>query len=407
MSKVLVSDTKLVAIADAIRDKTGDEDSLSLDEMATTIAGLPEGLTAEDLTFSGNLLQFNDNGNLDRIFNKNSSLLTFSNVTNLQSAFRYSNYTGPLNIELTGGEITLSYFCNGATRSTPPTFTVKQGGGLLGSNRMGLTSGSYFMANMDNLETIPDNFFSNFSWSGNNKPAGSMVFVGLRKLSTYPSSFTNLNHNTVSWSGSFNSPYYNNFTNLFSMLALPDLPVPVFTNSGMFSNSFLNLPLVNKITFKGQNLNPNAPITMGWKNQTIDLSQKVGYYSQGNTNQMINGTNLTTDKALFQTGNESLEQILDRYNLLKNETIWFAAASANFQIDGQNVNKALAFSRYNHDSAVETINSLPDTTQNATPGNIIKFTAKAGYYTDGGAIENLTPEEIAVATAKGWTVTLV
>ena len=70
----------------------------------------------------------------------------------------------------------------------------------------------------------------------------------------------------------------------------------------------------------------------------------------------------------------------------------------------------MAYSRYNHTSAVNTINSLPDTSAYlATAGgtNTIKFKSNAGSATDGGAISNLTEEEIAVATAKGWTVSLV
>ena len=68
------------------------------------------------------------------------------------------------------------------------------------------------------------------------------------------------------------------------------------------------------------------------------------------------------------------------------------------------------YSKYNHDSAVETINSLPDTSAYiATAGgtNTIKFDGASGAKTDGGAINTLTEEEIAVAAAKGWTVTLV
>jgi hypothetical protein len=60
------------------------------------------------------------------------------------------------------------------------------------------------------------------------------------------------------------------------------------------------------------------------------------------------------------------------------------------------------YARYNHDSAVNTINSLPDTSAYGT--NTIKFRGIAGSATDGGAINTLTEEEIAVATAKGWTV---
>ena len=39
--------------------------------------------------------------------------------------------------------------------------------------------------------------------------------------------------------------------------------------------------------------------------------------------------------------------------------------------------------------------------------NTIKFKGESGSATDGGAINTLTAEEIAVATAKGWTVSLV
>jgi hypothetical protein len=69
----------------------------------------------------------------------------------------------------------------------------------------------------------------------------------------------------------------------------------------------------------------------------------------------------------------------------------------------------LSYCRYNHDSAVNTINSLPDTSAYlAEKGgtNTIKFRGTLGSKTDGGAINTLTEEEIAVATAKGWTVTL-
>jgi hypothetical protein len=84
------------------------------------------------------------------------------------------------------------------------------------------------------------------------------------------------------------------------------------------------------------------------------------------------------------------------YQALKNDPDWFT--------------QKLEYSRYNHDSAVATINSLPDTSAYlATAGgtNTIKFKGAAGSATDGGAINTLTEEEIAVAIAKGWTVTLV
>ena len=68
------------------------------------------------------------------------------------------------------------------------------------------------------------------------------------------------------------------------------------------------------------------------------------------------------------------------------------------------------YSRYNHDSAVATINSLPDTSAYLTANggtNTIKFENYNGNATDGGGIDALTEEEIAVAAAKGWTISFV
>lgn len=61
------------------------------------------------------------------------------------------------------------------------------------------------------------------------------------------------------------------------------------------------------------------------------------------------------------------------------------------------------YSLYNHDSAVETINSLPDCSGCAA--QTIQFAGNAGS-AYGKAISTLTAEEIAVATAKNWTVAI-
>lgn len=70
----------------------------------------------------------------------------------------------------------------------------------------------------------------------------------------------------------------------------------------------------------------------------------------------------------------------------------------------------LEWSFYGHSAAAETINSLPN--QNPCPDGYnrpctIIFEQNSGLNTDDGPISNLTAEEIAVATEKGWTVTLV
>lgn len=75
--------------------------------------------------------------------------------------------------------------------------------------------------------------------------------------------------------------------------------------------------------------------------------------------------------------------------------------------DGENPHY---YSRYDKASAIRTINSLPDTSAylaSAGGTNTIKFKGEAGLKTDNGAINTMTADEIAVATAKGWTVSFV
>ena len=129
-----------------------------------------------------------------------------------------------------------------------------------------------------------------------------------------------------------------------------------------------------------------TPYSVSWKGQVINLTDYIGFadrsYYITDYNSGITADKRVTDDATYQS--------------LKNDPDWFTTD--------------VAYSRYNHDSAVRTINSLPDTSAYlATAGgtNTIKFKGESGSATDGGAINTLTPEEIAVATAKGWTVTLV
>jgi hypothetical protein len=130
-----------------------------------------------------------------------------------------------------------------------------------------------------------------------------------------------------------------------------------------------------------------SPVVWQAKNQTLSFTSNVGYNGNFNYQNSFTTYNsgITADKDV--TGTTS-------YEALKNDPDWFTGKKE--------------YSRYNHDSAVNTINSLPDTSAylaSAGGTNTIKFTGAAGSATDGGAINTLTEEEIAVAAAKGWTVT--
>ena len=131
-----------------------------------------------------------------------------------------------------------------------------------------------------------------------------------------------------------------------------------------------------------------TPKTANWKNQTIETtSTSKGTFGYGDYRPTKYNSGITEDKEVKDDAT---------YQALKNDPDWYS--------------KDINYSRYNHDSAVNTINSLPDTSAYLTANggtNTIKFKGQSGALTDGGAINTLTEEEIAIATAKGWTVSLV
>ena len=154
--------------------------------------------------------------------------------------------------------------------------------------------------------------------------------------------------------------------------------------SNAFTNAFKECYHLKNLTF-ATNEDGSAKIAR-WKNQTIDLSSYIGYANNA-------GYIYNYNSGLTVWGNITNSE---SYNTLKdNPDSW---------------TMDINYSRYNHDSAVATINSLPDTSAylSANGGtNTIKFNGAAGALTDGGAINTLTEAEIAVAAAKGWTISLV
>ena len=177
------------------------------------------------------------------------------------------------------------------------------------------------------------------------------------------------------------SLYYNLCYCCYCLDEILDIPVwrcQAAQNNNMFNSTFSQCNRLKDVTFETDN---GQPIVAKWKSQTIDLSNDVGQGYYPSFHGFTSATRVTDD-----TTYQALKNNPDRWT--------------------DNV----AYSRYDHDSAVRTINSLPDTSAYlATAGgtNTIKFKGAAGSSTDGGAINTLTAEEIAVATAKGWTVSLV
>ena len=231
-----------------------------------------------------------------------------------------------------------------------------------------------------NLRYLPT--FNNLDCSGRERYASKGAFRDCYSLRSIDPTFLkeiytkNGDNDTSQWYYMFGSCY-----------ALDEI---VGVNIGCSNQSigqhhypFANCTRAKNIIFATKE--DGTPYKWEKNNSFIDLTFRTGYA-------------LSPEYILnYNSGITANKEVKDdtTYQLLKNDPDWFTC----------DVN----YSRYNHDSAVRTINSLPDTSSAVTPSsgpNRIKFKGASGSKTDGGAISNLTAEEVAVATAKGWTVIL-
>ena len=166
--------------------------------------------------------------------------------------------------------------------------------------------------------------------------------------------------------------YSNLANNCYALNEIVNLPVAdVAFTSNVFINTARNCYRIKNFTFE-----PGK--TANWSNQRIDLTTYIGWY--------IDGTVFTN----WNSGCSGAMNNLTSYTNYKDSPDSYAL----------NVN----YSRYNKESAIATINSLPNCSSGT--GNIISFEGDSGSSTTGGAIKNLTEEQIAVAVSKGWTVSL-
>ena len=390
--KVTVNDTTLYDIANAIREKDGSLNSYYPADMGDAIRNLPSGggdnePTDEELTYSG------DCSNAFKaqswLIDRYGDRITTKGIANAQYMFRdceSSNIPFVLNFLNTSVGVNIGYMFYGAKIESAPTF-----------NDCKPSDATNLFSNCYRLVSVSDDFVDSIDWSkvdGATSQYGGYLtspFKFCYCLRSFPMKL--LSHGNPNIAASY-ANFKECFDTCYVLDEIVDLPNP-HTNATWTSNALGNIVQYN---FRLKNFTfalPNGePYTVKWKSQIIDLST-VGGDFQWNGNEIdyalrqskiVNVCGISADKLVYDDAT---------YQALKDDPDWFT-----FKI---------AYSRYNHDSAVATINSLPDASAYlASSGgtNTIKFKGAAGSATDGGAINTLTEEEIAVATSRGWTVTI-
>lgn len=176
------------------------------------------------------------------------------------------------------------------------------------------------------------------------------------------------------------------FSNCISLDEIVNVqPCPSETStwtSNAFSGWISNCGRLKRLTFATQE--DGSPFIRKWKSQSLGIPD--GWI----------GTSIEHWYETYNTGITKDKKVTDAesYARLKNDPDWYTTD--------------YRYSRFNHDSAVEMINSLPDTsaylaTQSGAV-NTLKIRSDQALYTDEGSCGSLTEAEIAVATARGWTI---
>lgn len=379
----LIQDTTLIGIADAVRGKGGTSEPIAVSELASAITNLPSGggdVEIEPIVLTGDC-SYGCGGALATAFiNMYGDKVSTDNITVATNMF-LNNECEEIPFKLnfkTSYAASLNYmFSHAHSLKTVPAF-----------NQVKPDNTSYIFSDCYNLNNLPEDFGVDWDWSTVNNSKSSYTqsrsytFQRCYSLRKIPMTFLEPGNPIANYSYSI---YYYLANGCYALDEIVDLPYShknAEWTSNAFSYALNDCYRLKRFTFKTSE--NGSPEVVNWKNQTIDFTVNVGYaYSLYAKNIYGYNSGITADKEVKDAAT---------YEALKNDPDWFT--------------KDIKYSRYNHDSAVETINSLPDTTTSGGT-NTIKFKGAAGELTDGGAINTLTEEEIAVAVNKGWTVSLV
>lgn len=234
------------------------------------------------------------------------------------------------------------------------------------------------------LKEIPYNYLSQLhsaTWKAPNVGRCQGIFRGCSKLRALPD-LKFMNNTTIGVSANSSGGYVGNegsLSDCFCLDEVTDLPLPANTGSANNNNMFGSYKLYRIKNFTFMKVDGQVQSRASFHNQNINL-QNCGYAPSG--------TNL--DSYLGRYSNSAKVSTLEDYNRLKTDPDWWT----------DNVD----FSRYNYTSAKNTIESLPRDENDSDWGTLaLKRYAGQGY---GKCPNDLTNEELAVATRKGWTVAL-
>ena len=376
MANVIINDTNLTNIANAIRGKNGTTTTYKPSEMAAAITAISgggggSGVPAEALVFSQDCSYMFYNSNWEWFWNTYKDSITTSDMTGAASMFHsFYGAASPvvLNFRANYNVRTNNMFYNCSKKSVSKIVNLKPNS---------MTS----MFELYGATTLPE--FENLNMSGiqaSTYADCSRMFSHCKRLRSISEDV--LRQLYTSTNSFYSTHLYSGFDNCWALDEIKGVRMPAGSNitDNCFFDTFNRCQRVKDVIFATQE--DGTPYTANMKSQNIKLNQYVGYFA--NYSDGYGGAELPESAAIRDAETYATNK--------NNPDSWTDMPE---------------YSRYNHTSAVNTINSLPDTSAYLTANggtNTITFRPTSGSLTDGGAVETLTEEEIAVAAAKGWTV---
>lgn len=373
---------KLTAIGDAVRGKTGESEKLTLDGMAEKIRSMPAPM--QKITISGDISGLFSKKFMDLYNNSLKDYIEFKDVTQCiglipsmpssidsssGGSYRVPKVEDLSNIVINFKENTQAYssnmFENAIYLKKLPKLVNFQPNSLY-----------HFFSFCKNLQEIPEDFYKD--WEIGNYTSQNAMFDYCNSLRKAPIGLLKKLQN-IDYFTYYDCYSYVCFNNCYKLPEVLNFPFPKHGPHETWANHFDQFVndtySLSRFTFEAEAADVVHKL---YNSITLDFTQNVGRgWSEG----------FRSDKQISDA---------ESYAALKN--------------DPDSWTQNLEYCKYNKTSAVETINSLPVVQKGSSTDDntfIIKFKGDAGSATDGGAINTMTEEEIAVATSKGWTVTLV
>ena len=235
------------------------------------------------------------------------------------------------------------------------------------------------------LESFPEGFAEDWDWSKLDNATSyvtgniSNMFYNCYKLREVPQVL--ITHGNPRWNYSY-TVAYRGFYGCMSLEKIENLFIPYQSKnlnssySNSFNDTFTDCSRLKKLTLQTQE--DGTPYTASaWKYQTIDLAT-VGY----GTTLFKNYTGFTDETKI-----DSVEK-------------WHGYIDGSYP-DGWAA--SVEYSTFGATAAKELFATLPDVSGGSN--NSVKLKQAAASAIPGEEMTSLTEEDIAVAAAKGWTVT--